>query len=52
EDKRQELLKPRKFVAKYMHTHSKTHSELLNPTTDSMLSGLFQSSRSSASIKH
>ncbi|CAG8845028.1 15807_t:CDS:1, partial [Racocetra persica] len=44
ENKRKELLKSRKFIAKYMHPCSKTHSKLLNPTIDSMFS-LFQNSR-------
>ncbi|CAG8808044.1 11615_t:CDS:2, partial [Racocetra persica] len=39
EMKRQELLKAGKFIAKYKHPHSKTHSKLLN-------SDLFQDSES------
>ncbi|CAG8719781.1 8875_t:CDS:10, partial [Cetraspora pellucida] len=46
EIKRQELINTGKFVAKYMHPHSKTHSKLLNPTIDSM----FQYSRSFQNI--
>ncbi|CAG8822826.1 21454_t:CDS:2, partial [Racocetra persica] len=42
ENKRQELLSAGKFLVKYMHPHSKTHSKLLNPTIDSMLLDLFQ----------
>ncbi|CAG8766599.1 14192_t:CDS:2, partial [Racocetra persica] len=49
ENKRKELLKSGQFIAKYMHPCSKTHSKLLNPTIDSVLSVLFQTSRSFAS---
>ncbi|CAG8754839.1 6608_t:CDS:2, partial [Cetraspora pellucida] len=37
ENKRQKLLNTGKLAVKYMHPHSKTHSQLLNPTIDSML---------------
>ncbi|CAG8456307.1 14794_t:CDS:2 [Cetraspora pellucida] len=46
EEKRQELLNAGKFIAKYMHPHYKTHSQLLNPTIDSMLLDLLQGSKS------
>ncbi|CAG8685356.1 23756_t:CDS:2, partial [Racocetra persica] len=46
ENKREELLKSGQFIAKYMHPCSKTHSKLLNPTIDLMLS-LFQNSSGS-----
>ncbi|RIB10564.1 kinase-like domain-containing protein [Gigaspora rosea] len=49
ENKRQELLESGKFIVKSIHPHSKTHSQLLNPTIDSMLSNLFQNSRASTS---
>ncbi|KAF0395949.1 hypothetical protein F8M41_010164 [Gigaspora margarita] len=49
EIKRQELLESEKFIVKSIHPHSKTHSQLLNPTIDSMLSYLFQNSRTSSS---
>ncbi|CAG8822626.1 23074_t:CDS:1, partial [Dentiscutata erythropus] len=45
ENKRQELLESGEFIAKLMHPHSKTHSKLLNPTIDSMLSSLHRSFR-------
>ncbi|CAG8464226.1 820_t:CDS:2 [Cetraspora pellucida] len=37
ENKRQELLNAGKLTVKYIHPHAKTHSQLLNPTIDSML---------------
>ncbi|RIB11646.1 hypothetical protein C2G38_2202874 [Gigaspora rosea] len=40
ENKRQGLLKSGKFIVKHMHPHSKTHSKLLTPTIDSLLSSL------------
>ncbi|RIB11622.1 kinase-like domain-containing protein [Gigaspora rosea] len=40
ENKRQELFKSGKFIAKHMHPHSKTHSKLLTPIIDSLLSSL------------
>ncbi|CAG8794480.1 14852_t:CDS:2, partial [Cetraspora pellucida] len=46
EEKRQELLNAGKLIAKYIHPHSKTHSQLLNPTIDSMLLDLLQGSKS------
>ncbi|CAG8601114.1 18155_t:CDS:2 [Cetraspora pellucida] len=46
ENKQQELFNAGKFIAKYMHPHSKTHSKLLNPTIDSMLLNLLQGSKS------
>ncbi|CAG8602811.1 14705_t:CDS:2 [Cetraspora pellucida] len=46
EEKRQELFNAGKFIAKYMHPHSKTHSQLLNPTIDSMLLDSLQGSKS------
>ncbi|CAG8529369.1 19281_t:CDS:2 [Cetraspora pellucida] len=45
EEKRQELLNAGKFIANYMHPHSKTHSQLLNPTIDSMPLDLLQGSK-------
>ncbi|CAG8480594.1 14169_t:CDS:2, partial [Cetraspora pellucida] len=49
ENKRQELFKSGKFIVRNMHPHSKTHSQLLNPTINVMLSGLIRGSISSAS---
>ncbi|CAG8795291.1 22375_t:CDS:2, partial [Cetraspora pellucida] len=46
ENKRQKLLNAGKLTVKYMHPHSKTHSQLLNPTIDSMLLDLLQGSKS------
>ncbi|KAF0416230.1 NOD3 protein [Gigaspora margarita] len=45
ENKRQELLKSGKFIAKHIHPHSKTHSKLLNPTIGSLPSNLHRSFR-------
>ncbi|CAG8811574.1 20691_t:CDS:1, partial [Dentiscutata erythropus] len=45
ENKRKELLKSGRFNAKLMHPHQKTHSKLLNPTIDLMLSSLYRSFR-------
>ncbi|CAG8820399.1 340_t:CDS:1, partial [Dentiscutata erythropus] len=45
ENKRKELLKSGRFIAKHMHPHQKTHSKLLNPTINSMLSSLHRSFR-------
>ncbi|CAG8457849.1 15574_t:CDS:2 [Cetraspora pellucida] len=49
ENKWQELLNSGKFIVRYMHPHSKTHSQILNPTIDFMHSDLIQSSNSSTS---
>ncbi|CAG8749141.1 12679_t:CDS:2, partial [Cetraspora pellucida] len=45
ENKRQKLLNAEKLTVRYMHPHSKTHSQLLNPTIDSMLLDLLQGSK-------
>ncbi|RIB13045.1 hypothetical protein C2G38_2199002 [Gigaspora rosea] len=49
ENKRQELFKSGKFIAKHMHPHSRTHSKLLTPTIGSVLSSLHRSFRFSMS---
>ncbi|CAG8752201.1 2741_t:CDS:2 [Cetraspora pellucida] len=46
EKKRQKMLNAGKITVKYIHPHSKTHSQLLNPTVDSMLLDLLQGSKS------
>ncbi|CAG8594510.1 1083_t:CDS:2 [Cetraspora pellucida] len=46
ENKRQKLLNTGKLAVKYMHPHSKTHSQLLNLTIDSMILNLLQGSKS------
>ncbi|CAG8743762.1 17501_t:CDS:2, partial [Cetraspora pellucida] len=48
ENKRQELLNSGKFIVRYMHPHSKTHSQLLNPTIDFMHSYLIQNLRTNS----
>ncbi|RIB27884.1 kinase-like domain-containing protein [Gigaspora rosea] len=49
ENKRQELFKSGKFIAKHMHPQSKTYSKLLTPTIDSLLSILHQKPKFSTS---
>ncbi|RIB10446.1 kinase-like domain-containing protein [Gigaspora rosea] len=49
ENKRQELLKSGKFIAKHTHPHSKTHSKLLTPTIETLLSNLHRNFRFSMS---
>ncbi|CAG8515679.1 637_t:CDS:2 [Dentiscutata heterogama] len=40
ENKRQELFNSGRFIVKHVHPHHKTHSKLLSPTIDLMLSSL------------
>ncbi|CAG8600267.1 20727_t:CDS:2 [Cetraspora pellucida] len=46
EDERQGLFNAGKLTVNYMHPHSKTHSQLLNPIIDTMLLNLLQGSKS------
>ncbi|CAG8743148.1 3815_t:CDS:2, partial [Dentiscutata erythropus] len=52
DNERQELLKHGKFVAKYMHPHSKTHSILLNPIVSILPSFKFSTSDSLNSFQN